>query len=141
MNDKEPGNEACRLIHCRCGACGVAIHEDGGCGCEDNRRHGIAVHQADRITKMTDTVGRLQATNQRLHRRCQRAESLAAKWRRRYAAAAVPLAAAHAVAVRLVSQLKTMNDEQRRWVEKPWRYCWWCRIRRQVKARLQRRRS
>lgn len=44
--------DECQLFHVRCGACGKAIHEDGKCGCEDNRHHPIADLQKDRITRL-----------------------------------------------------------------------------------------
>lgn len=63
---REQGDKSCPLVHCRCGACGVAIHDDGGCGCKDNRRHGIVVHEADRITKFIAEVARYRDALQKV---------------------------------------------------------------------------
>lgn len=100
----------------------------------------IAVLQSV-ILKEREGFKRLQATNSQLNRRCQQAESQAAKWRRRYAAADVPLTAAHATVIHLVSQLRKMTDEQRHWTEKPWRRCWWCRMRLKTKLYARKRGS
>jgi hypothetical protein len=32
----------CPYVHCICGACGGAIRTDGGCDCQDNRKHPVA---------------------------------------------------------------------------------------------------
>lgn len=42
----------CPLVHCRCGACGVAIDADGFCGCDDNRRHPIAGLTHDMVSRL-----------------------------------------------------------------------------------------
>jgi len=46
----------CKLIHCPCAACGQAIHQDGGCGCEDNHHHPIADTHADQRSQLTAAV-------------------------------------------------------------------------------------
>lgn len=63
---REQGDKSCPLFHVRCSACGVAIHDDGGCGCEDNRCHGMAAHQADRITKLEAEIGRYRDALQKV---------------------------------------------------------------------------
>lgn len=52
--------EPCRLVHCRCGACGTAIHEDGGCGCTDNKHHPVSDLHRDRITELRAKVEELE---------------------------------------------------------------------------------
>ena len=50
----------CDLMHLRCTACGCAIHNNGGCGCEDNRHHRFAELRRDEITRLRGEVERLQ---------------------------------------------------------------------------------
>jgi hypothetical protein len=56
----EKGNGPCPLVHCRCGACGMAIAGDGGCGCEDNRTHPIASLERDKMTYLQRRVTELR---------------------------------------------------------------------------------
>lgn len=44
---------ACPFVHARCGACGIAISEDGHCGCPD------IAHPVGRVQR--DQVSRLRA--------------------------------------------------------------------------------
>jgi hypothetical protein len=50
--------EECRLLHTRCGACGCAIHQDGGCGCEDNRHHPVGDVERDLVTRLRRLLAR-----------------------------------------------------------------------------------
>lgn len=90
------------------------------------------------IASLKNEIERLRATNTRLNRRCQLAESQVVEYRRRYTAASLPLSAAHEVANRLVEKLRQCYDSQRDWIEKPWRRCWWCRLRRTIGLRRRR---
>lgn len=48
--------DTCKLFHCRCGCCGQAIAEDGGCGCDDNKHHPVADLEADLVSKLKGII-------------------------------------------------------------------------------------
>lgn len=54
----------CHLLHICCSACGHEIHEDGACGCADNRQPGPGIQQGT-IGRLRDEVEQLRARSSR----------------------------------------------------------------------------
>lgn len=71
-------------------------------------------------------MAQLIKTNKRLNRRCQRAEKLIVKYRRRYLAIQNPAKMAQDRCERLARVMKELYDDMHR---EAWRACKWCKFR------------
>ncbi len=60
LQEERADVKVCKLMHTVCGACGMAIHEEGGCGCGDNKHQPIADIHADIRSKQQSEIERLR---------------------------------------------------------------------------------